>query len=112
MGHVAEDRGDRLGVQGRAVGGDPLDGQPTRLQGRVETAEEGLDVLGRRGAVQDVVGEPLVGAVSTIERMQNGPSYSSSAAMKPEKSESAQSRCSVQVCRAAFFPPGLDPVLD
>src|SRR5512142_1482089 len=44
--------------------------------------------------------------------MQNGPSYSSSAAMKPEKSESARSRCSVQVCRAAFFPPGLDPVLD
>src|SRR5512142_2694880 len=44
--------------------------------------------------------------------MQNGPSYSSSAAMKPEKSESAQSRCSVSVRRAAFFPPGLDPVLD
>src|SRR3954447_21904834 len=44
--------------------------------------------------------------------MQNGPSYSSSAAMKPEKSESAQSRCSVQADCAAFFPPGLDPVLD
>jgi hypothetical protein len=44
--------------------------------------------------------------------MQNGPSYSSSAAMRPEKSESAQSRCSVQVSCAAFFPPGLDPVLD
>src|SRR5262249_46665141 len=44
--------------------------------------------------------------------MQNGPSYNSSAATKPEKSESAQSRCSVPVCRAAFFPPGLDPVLD
>src|SRR5579884_90941 len=44
--------------------------------------------------------------------MQNGPSYSSSAAMDPEKSDNAQSRCSVAVCRAAFFPPGLDPVLD
>src|SRR6516165_1369785 len=44
--------------------------------------------------------------------MQYGPSYSSSAAMKPEKSESAQSRCAVQVRRAAFFPPGLDPVPD
>jgi hypothetical protein len=44
--------------------------------------------------------------------MQNGPSYSSSAAMKPEKSESAQSRCAVLICRAAFFPPVLDPVLD
>src|SRR5262245_45648266 len=44
--------------------------------------------------------------------MQKGPSSSSSAAMKPEKSESAQSRCAVPVRRAAFFPPGLDPVLD
>jgi hypothetical protein len=25
MGHSAEDRGDRLGVQRRAVGGDPLE---------------------------------------------------------------------------------------
>jgi hypothetical protein len=32
--------------------------------------------------------------------------------MEPEKSARAQSRCSAQVCRAAFFPPGLDPVLD
>jgi len=44
--------------------------------------------------------------------MQNGPSYNSSAAMKPEQSERAQSRCSVQFRRAAFFPPGLDPIRD
>src|SRR3954454_2191869 len=44
--------------------------------------------------------------------MQNGPSYSSSAAMYPEKSANAQSRCSVSIRRTAFFPPGLDPVLD
>jgi hypothetical protein len=44
--------------------------------------------------------------------MQNGPSYNSSAAMEPEKSASAQSRCSVSIRRAAFFPPGLDPVRD
>src|SRR3954466_13845232 len=44
--------------------------------------------------------------------MQKGPSYSSSAARKPEKSVSARSRYSVSVRRAAFFPPGLDPVLD
>src|SRR5215813_11383370 len=44
--------------------------------------------------------------------MQKGPSYSSSTAMKPEKSASAQSRCSPSIRRAAFFPPGLDPVLD
>jgi hypothetical protein len=50
--------------------------------------------------------------LSTIDRMQNGPSYSSSAAMSPEKSASAQSRCSPSRRRAPFFPPGLDPVLD
>src|SRR3954449_3235223 len=50
--------------------------------------------------------------LSTIERMQNGPSYSSSAAMYPEKSDRAQSRYSGSIRRAAFFPPGLDPVLD
>src|SRR5215472_4742105 len=44
--------------------------------------------------------------------MQNGPSSSSSTARKPEKSASAQSRCSASIRRAAFFPPGLDPVLD
>ncbi len=44
MRHVAEDRGDRLGVQRRAVGRDPLERQSTRLQGRVEAAKERLDV--------------------------------------------------------------------
>jgi hypothetical protein len=32
--------------------------------------------------------------------------------MEPEKSDQAQSRSSVVIGRAAFFPPGLDPVLD
>jgi hypothetical protein len=32
--------------------------------------------------------------------------------MYPEKSAKAQSRCSVSSRRSAFFPPGLDPVLD
>src|SRR4029453_54267 len=44
--------------------------------------------------------------------MQKGPSYSSSAATYPEKSASAQSRKSGSMRACAFFPPGLDPVLD
>src|SRR5271156_5199543 len=32
--------------------------------------------------------------------------------MYPEKSASPQSRWLVHICRAAFFPPGLHPVLD
>jgi hypothetical protein len=50
--------------------------------------------------------------LSTIDRMQNGPSSSASAAIAPEQSDHAQSRESVSICRVAFFPPGLDPVLD
>src|SRR5215475_2092336 len=44
--------------------------------------------------------------------MQKGPSYSSSAATYPEKSANAQSRKSVSMRACAFFPPGLNPVLD
>src|SRR4029453_1905153 len=44
--------------------------------------------------------------------MQKGPSYSSSAATYPEKSANAQSRKAGSMRACAFFPPGLDPVLD
>src|SRR5438270_1926292 len=47
-----------------------------------------------------------------MDKTQNGPSYNSSAAMYPEKSTRPQSRYVVHICRAAFFPPGLHPVLD
>jgi hypothetical protein len=63
MRHRTEDRGDRLGIQRRAVGRDPLEDQAARLQGLMEAAEERLDVLGGRIAVEDPVGEPLEGAV-------------------------------------------------
>ena len=63
MRHRTEDRGDRLGIQRRTVGRDPLEDQPARLQGQLEAAEERLDVLGGRIAVEDLVGEPLEGAV-------------------------------------------------
>src|SRR5712691_1593691 len=43
--------------------------------------------------------------------MQQGPSYSSSAATYPEKSANAQSKKSVSMRACAFFPPRLDPVL-
>ena len=34
MRDLTEDRGDRLGIQRRAVGRDPLEGQPARRRGR------------------------------------------------------------------------------
>src|SRR6266436_8129350 len=50
--------------------------------------------------------------LSTAERIQKGPSKSSSAATYPEKSAKAQSRNSVSMRDCAFFSPCLNPVLD
>src|SRR5690349_17495383 len=47
-----------------------------------------------------------------MDSTQNGPSYSSSAALEPEKSANAQSRELVSIWGTAFFSPSLDPVLE
>jgi hypothetical protein len=63
MGHIAEDGGDRLRIQRRAVGGDPLEDQAARVQGGLEATEERLDVFVGGVVAEDLVGEPLEGAV-------------------------------------------------
>ena len=63
MGPIAEDRGDRLGVQRRAVGGDPLEDQAARLQVGLGAVEERLDVFVGRVVAEDLVGEPLEGTI-------------------------------------------------
>ena len=50
--------------------------------------------------------------LSATDRMQNGPSYSSSAAMYPEKFAKAQSKYSPVTSAAALFSPRLHPVLN
>src|SRR5215475_485909 len=47
-----------------------------------------------------------------MAKTQNGPSYSSATARYPEQSARLQSRELVPICRAAFFPPSLHPVVD
>ena len=47
----------------------------------MEAAEERLDVLAGRVVIEDLVESRLNVRLSTIERIQKGPSYSSSAAM-------------------------------
>src|SRR5512135_2723863 len=54
VGHVAENRGNRHGVQRLAVGRDRLQNEAAGLLGRVKAAEEGLDVLGGWGTAQAV----------------------------------------------------------
>jgi hypothetical protein len=63
MRHRAEDRGDRLGIQRRTVGRDPLEDQSSRRQGGVEAAEERLNITVGRVVVEDLIEQPLEGAV-------------------------------------------------
>jgi len=63
MRHLAEDRGDRPGVERRAIGRDPMEDQAASLQGRVEAAEERLDVAVGRVVVEDLIDEPPEGPV-------------------------------------------------
>ena len=53
MLHGAEDLGNRLRIELRAVGGDPAKGQPSAGQGRAEAAEEPPDIPLSRVVVED-----------------------------------------------------------
>src|SRR6516165_592571 len=59
----AEDLGNRLRIQLRTVGGDPLEAQPAARQGGLEPPEERLDIPVSRVVVEDLVAEPLEDAV-------------------------------------------------
>jgi site-specific DNA recombinase len=60
---VAEDLGDRGGIERRTVGGDPAQTQAPLLQRGLEAAKEGRDIALIRVAAEDLVGDPLEGAV-------------------------------------------------
>src|SRR5512135_3496351 len=63
MLHRAKDRGNRLRIQVRTVGGDPAEDQPAAGQGRLEPPEERPDIPVSRRVVEDLVAQPLEGAV-------------------------------------------------
>src|SRR5690349_3158286 len=63
MLHGAEDLRNRLRIQLRAIGGDPAKGQPAAGQGRPEAAEEPPDIPVSRVVVEDLIAQPLEGAV-------------------------------------------------
>jgi hypothetical protein len=69
----AEDLGNRLRIQLRAVGGDPAKGQPAAGQGRPEAAEESPDIPPSRVVVEDLVAQPLEGAVIDDGQDAEGP---------------------------------------
>ena len=112
MRHLTEDRGDRLGIQRRAVGRDPLEGQSARLQGGMEAAEERLDVLVGRVVVEDLVDEPLEGAVvDDREDAERAVIQLVGGDIAREVGQGPVEIVGVDPSRR-LFPPGLDPVLD
>ena len=112
MGDVAEDCGDRLGIKRRAITGDPLEGQTAGRQGPLEAAEQRHDVLVNRIAVEDLVEQPLEGAVVDDREDAEG-----SVIQLVNGDEAREVRqCPVEMLGIdpprRLFPPGLDPVLD
>ncbi len=112
MRDLAEDRGDRLGIQRRAVGRDPRDGQPAGREGGLEPAEEGRDVRVVGVVIEDLVGEPLEGAVVNDRQDAERPVIQLVDGDEArEVGEGPVEMLGVDPSRR-LFPPGLDPVLD
>src|SRR3954467_6980867 len=59
----AEDLGNRLRIQLRTVGGDPAEGRPAAGQGGPEPPEERPDIPVSRVVVENLVAQPLEGAI-------------------------------------------------
>jgi len=57
VGHAVEDQGQRGRVQGRSIGGDPLEDQAAGVQLLLEVAQEAGDVLALGGMVQNAIAE-------------------------------------------------------
>src|SRR5262249_58304117 len=68
-----EDLGNRPRIQVRTVGGDPVELQPAAGEGQREATEEGSDIAVSRGMVEDLVTQPLEGAVVDERQDAEGP---------------------------------------
>jgi hypothetical protein len=81
MRHPAKDLGEGGRIEGRTIGGHAPQCQVTHCQGRLQPLQKGPDIIVGGIVIQDVIEDALVERrLSTADRMQKGPSYSSSAA--------------------------------
>src|SRR5712692_550212 len=60
MGHLPKNCADRFGIEGRTIGGDPLEHQVALLQGPLQTPQKRFDILMTRIVVEDLIENPLV----------------------------------------------------
>ena len=112
MWYVAENRGDRCGVQRRAVGRDPLEGESARFQSGVEATKEGHDVGLGGVVVEDLVGQPLECPVIDDRQDAERPVIQLVGGdVTGEVRQRPVEIVGVDLSRR-LFPPGLDPVLD
>ena len=112
VGHVAEHRPQRLGIQGRAIGGDAVQRQAAQPQGHPEAVEERRDVLVIGIVIEHLVQEPFEGAV-----VDDGQDAKRAVVQLVDRDVAREvSQAPVEIARphlpGRLFPPGLHPVLD
>src|SRR5215470_7876145 len=105
----AEDLGNRLRIQLRTVGGDPVKAQPAARQGGLESPEERLDIPVSRVVVKDLIAEPLEGAVVNDRQDAEGAVVQLVRGDVPGEAVEGpiEVRCSDLIGR--LFPPGPPP---
>ena len=108
----AEDLVNRLRIQLRTVGGDPVDGQPAARQDHLEPPEERPDIPVSRVVVQDLVAQPFEGAVVDDRQDTEGAVVQLVSGEIPGEAVEGPIEVVVSIRATAFFSPGLHPVLD
>jgi hypothetical protein len=64
MRHVAKDRADGLGIEGRAIGGDAMQGQITIVQRPFQAVQKGDDVVMSGITIEHLIENAFVGSIT------------------------------------------------
>jgi hypothetical protein len=111
MRHVTKHGANRLRIEGRAIGGDALELQVAMRQRRLQSRQQGSEVIMGGIVIQDLIENPLGRSIVDHRPPTVEPLIKFIGATSPEKDSSAQSRKALPICLCAFFSR-LDPVLD
>lgn len=60
MGNIAKDFADRLGIERRAIGGDPFEGQVAIIECRFQTSKKRFDIVMVGIVIEHLIHHPFV----------------------------------------------------
>ena len=60
MGHLAKDCADRIGIESRAIGRDPLECQVARIESRLQTPKKRFDIPVTLIVIEHLIQHPLI----------------------------------------------------